>query len=522
MATKYSRRRRRTRRPDVLHKPRGVISPRVQKVGPERFGIVSVDCAKARSKWLLADFYGEVIVPPTIVEHSHPALEGAVSKVREALAGRGIQDVLVAVERTGRYHRPVQRAFASAGFDTRVVHPFTAKQFRLPADPGVKTDDKDLAAIHRAAVNGFALKEAGCDGFWRELQLLIRHRRDTVQKASTLCCQIREHLEAALPGYAANFPKLWGHAAALELALQLGSASEILRAGIEGMASRLRQAGVRFQRRTLQRVLRWAGSAAAADEAADWHRRIAGSLNEDRMRKRLQVQGLDRQIAAVLAQTPYVLLLSIPGINVVSAGDFAGEAGPMANYPTSRCITGRAGLYPSRYQSDLVDHPDGPMVKCANRRLRHAILQAADCLITCNHHFMHLASHWRNTGGDSRLIRVRVGLRFCRIAFQMVAGGKVFRHPCMRDRHYILQKLIAFHCEHQTPVAQTLADLRAATKQIPASEHAEEARPLQQQMQSIRPSRRGPQPLREILPAILAELGVGRIEYSQLGQNDPT
>ena len=36
-----------------IGKPRGVISPRVVKAGPEHFGIVSVDCAKARFKWML-------------------------------------------------------------------------------------------------------------------------------------------------------------------------------------------------------------------------------------------------------------------------------------------------------------------------------------------------------------------------------------------------------------------------------------------------------------------------------------
>ena len=33
------------------------------------------------------------------------------------------------------------------------------KQLRLPAHPGNKTDDTDLAAIQRAAVNGFGLIE---------------------------------------------------------------------------------------------------------------------------------------------------------------------------------------------------------------------------------------------------------------------------------------------------------------------------------------------------------------------------
>ena len=73
MPVTRSRKRSSSRRPEVLQKPRGVIHPRVQKVGPEHFGIVSVDCAKARSKWMLCDFYGNVLIPPTVVEHNrHP------------------------------------------------------------------------------------------------------------------------------------------------------------------------------------------------------------------------------------------------------------------------------------------------------------------------------------------------------------------------------------------------------------------------------------------------------------------
>ena len=41
-------------------------------VGPEHFGIVSIDCAKARCiNWMLCDFYGNVLIPPTIVALNH-------------------------------------------------------------------------------------------------------------------------------------------------------------------------------------------------------------------------------------------------------------------------------------------------------------------------------------------------------------------------------------------------------------------------------------------------------------------
>src|SRR6266849_2237997 len=118
MATSRTRKRSRPR-PQVLQKPSGVIHPRVQKVGPEHFGIVSVDCAKARSKWMLCDFYGNILIPPTQVDHNRVALDAMVAQIRQALATHNLQDVLVAIERTGNYHRRVQRACTAAGFDTR-------------------------------------------------------------------------------------------------------------------------------------------------------------------------------------------------------------------------------------------------------------------------------------------------------------------------------------------------------------------------------------------------------------------
>src|SRR6266446_4360164 len=73
MATTRTRKRRSSHRPaPALSKPRGVLHPRVQQVGPEHFGIVCFDCAKARSKFLLADFYGRILIPPTIVTHNQP------------------------------------------------------------------------------------------------------------------------------------------------------------------------------------------------------------------------------------------------------------------------------------------------------------------------------------------------------------------------------------------------------------------------------------------------------------------
>jgi len=517
MATTRSRKRpSRPRSTQSLGKPAGVLHPRVQQVGPEHFGIVSVDCAKARSKFLLADFYGRVLIPPTTVAHNRPDLDAAVAQVKEAFATHDIRDGLVAIERTGRYHRLVQRTFAAAGLETRILHPFVTKQYRQPVDPGNKTDDTDLAAIHRATVTGCALLEATRDEAWTNLQLVIRHRRDLVRKGAALNCQIRDHLEAAVPGFAACFDKLWESPIPWHLLRHYPTPTELRAAGLTTLCQSLHQAGIRFQRRTLEAVLDWADQAAPGDIAASQHRRIAQALYDDRQRKSLEIQALEREIAGRLAQTPYVLLLSFPGVNVVSAADYAGEMGPIEHYANAKAITGRAGLRPSRYQSDKVDKADGPLVRNCNRSLRAAILGIADNLVMCNHHFQHLAMQWRQQGKDPRDIRIRVGLRFSRISFQMVAGRQVFRHPSIQGRHYILDKLNAFHREHGTDMAVLLRDLQAAIGQLPPRVYAEEAQPLQEEMKRIeKGGRRGPQLLGDILPIVFARLGVGAVQSSE-------
>jgi transposase len=501
-----------------VHKANGVLHPRVQAVGPEHFGLVCFDCAKARSKWMLCDFYGKVLVEPTTVEHSRGQLAMTVVQICEGARRHQLNDLVLAIERTGKYHLPVKRAFEAArfenrSFDVRVVHPFATKQHRQPANPGDKTDDNDLADLFRATVAGFSLREPEQDDEHRQLLLLARHRRDWVQKRTAVCCQLREHLEAVLPGYAALFgDKLWDSQVALPLARQVASPSEFVRRGADGLSQLLHDGQTRFHRSTVEKIIAWAGNAAQADVHAATHHRIALALEDDRQQKTCEIQALEQELAIHLARTPYLLLLACPGVNVVSAAELAGEMGPIGNYARGNRISGRAGLYRSRYQSDEVDLQNGPLVRMCNRQLRAALLMIADNLVLCNSHYRALAALWSSKGQDPRHIRVKVATRFTRLVFQVVSGRQVLRHPGMRGRDAILDKLMKFHLDHGTPMAALLGNLKEAAEQLPASSHAEEAAPLVEQLKKAQASRRGPRPLGEILPLVLARRGVGDLQ----------
>src|SRR6266581_3472433 len=100
MTVTVRRRRGKSGKLGFVQKPDGVFTDRVRAVGPEHFGIVSVDCAKARSRYMLADYYGTIHLQPTTLPHSRGDFEAAIARIRQALAEHELRDHLVAIERT--------------------------------------------------------------------------------------------------------------------------------------------------------------------------------------------------------------------------------------------------------------------------------------------------------------------------------------------------------------------------------------------------------------------------------------
>ena len=458
----------------------------------------------------MADYFGNVLIEHETLEHDPVHVEIAIQRIRQAVNTHRIEDLIVSIERTGSYHVALKRAFANAGFETRVIHPFATKQFRVPADPGNKTDATDLFAQHAATVAGFGLKEPELTPLHQQLQVRIRHRRNLVEHATSLACQIREHLHLAMPGYARLFDDLLKHRPALAIARFCATPADVCRLGSAGLANLLREQKIRFQTRTLDKILAWANRMARQDSAPDARLHHASWTDLENFYQQLkqQIHLLEREIASDLVQTPYVRLLAIPGINVVSTADFAGEMGPIGNYANANAITGRSGLFPSRYQSDQTDHADGHIVRCANRRLRAAIMRIADNLVRHNAFFRGRADLARSKDTDERAIRVKAAKGFSRLAFTCVAGDEPLGHACCATADSILEKLRIFYQQHDTRYDRVLADLKTAVDQLPMATRNHEAEIVAHVLSEQAQRRRGPVLLAELLPAVLARLGV--------------
>jgi len=499
-----------------LQKPSGVIGHRVKRVGGEKFAIVCVDPAKHRSEWMMADYFGNLLIEQQTLEHNAAFFRLAVAQIREAQQKHDIQDMIVVVERTGNYHLAPKRAFAKAGFETRVVHPFATKQYRTPADPGIKTDGTDLNAQHRAATAGFGLCELELESPYRELQLRARHRRNLVERAASMSCQIREHLHLSLPGFSTLFDHLFDHKSAMVIARRCASPAVALELGSSGLGQHLRENMARCQQRTIDKVLAWA-SQAACDTVQDGalHHAIWTDLEELYQRFQQRIRLHERELVGDLVETPYIRLLAIPGINVVSAAELAGEMGPITLYANANAITGRCGLYPSRYQSDNTDNAHGPIIRQANRRIRCALMRIADNLVCHCGYYRGLADVDRARKVDERAIRVKIAKKFSRLAYACVAGDEPMKHPAMRQPDSIMEKLREFHRVHETPMNRVLADLKASVEQLPYHTRNREAEVVAEVLRQNATRRCGAVAVGMLLPAVLARLEIKTPEETE-------
>jgi hypothetical protein len=284
------------------------------------------------------------------------------------------------------------------------------------------------------------------------------------------------------------------------------------------LSRHLSKAKVGHQLRTIDKVLAWAAQA-ADDPIQDgpMHHAIWTDLHGLYQHFRQRIAVLEGQLASDVVQTPYVRLMAIPGINVASVAELAAEMGPISRYANANAVTGRAGLFPSRYQSDQTDNDRGAIIRQANRRLRCVLMRIADNLARHCAYYRGQAEVDNARGVDKRAGRVKIAKRFSRLTLACVAGDQPMRHPCFQKPDSILDKLRCFHQEHGTSMDVLLADLEAAVEQLPYNTCNHEAEIVADVLELQRRRRRGAEPIADVLPAVLARLNIRINEANKNG-----
>ena len=430
---------------------------RVREVGADGCVLVGVDVGKHYALALVADGFGQLLVPAVefaLDEAGVQALEAAVLK---AAAGRGARLIRFGVEACGHYHRLLLARLRCAGWDAVELSPAQVAAARGQMGyRRIKTDWRDASAMIEVLVRvggQVAHPQAEAIG---ELQAWVAHRQRKHAARVALGNQLLGTVDLVFPGLQGCFTNLLerkgGMLVVRQLACDVDRVAELTPAGLRAFAA---EHGVRMTADKTVPVI------AAAQRAL--------RLSEPERLVRLQMLAADlalldalfAQIAAadaaveqVLPRTPARVLLSLPGVGAIRAGAYAAALGDPARFPTAEHAYRASGLVPSQSDSAGVRRR-GRIGREGSAPLRSAMIDLGRGLAQHDDQFAAYRQQLLARGKRPKVAAVAVGHRAHRLAFALMRTQTTY-DPARFARS------VADHGERRSPTASRPVKSRRA------------------------------------------------------------
>lgn len=405
---------------------------------PVQLLIVAVDVAKTQPKAAAFDYFGAPLGESFFFTPDHRGVEKVCAMADEIANRTGKRFMVFGIENTGHYQEPIVAGLREHKRLVMPVNAITTREERKSLLDYSKTDDLDLYAIAAAVAGGkvtFGQPPEGCQA---RLRFLTRTRRRCVlerAKALTDLHTLLDHFWPALQGVPEvvdGKPKLSpifelkSHQA-LAFLRQVKTPAQALALGPEGLTRLSRETHLRLGRHQINLILQAAALAPKTDESllALYVEQMDNLLDKtESLGKR--IEQLEIQSEEILVDTPGVLLLSTPGIGLVTAAEFMAEVGlAVHRYPSASAIIKLAGTNPVPDESGK---RRGRMriSRQGNPHLRELVFTMGRNLseLYPNPYFEAFRARLAHLTTNQK--RIAVGNKFIRVAYAMLTKTELF------------------------------------------------------------------------------------------------
>ena len=406
--------------------------------------ILAVDPARDFPKALICDYFGTVLEKPFFFAVNSEGILLLHTKLQHWVSCVKAVRVFVGIEVAGCYHDAIGKALAKYGYDVELVNAYTTSSNRKMMLDYSKTDDKDLLAIAQALISNNGVSSKRITGIYEQMQAVCRTRRQLVKEASAVKTQIRQLMSMVFREFQGLvdtdtltqqkvFGSFWSPKSRLVMSY-FPLPSQILNLGESGLKELADFKGFRFSEREIELLLQAARRDLMSSSAELTH------FNGEQIKFRLrQLTFLEKQIDTLafkmekmLITTPATLLLSIKGINVVTAAEFIAEVGSMLNYTYNRQLVKLAGINPVMSQSGGKKGKAYQISRQGNPALRYIVTLIGKNLCNkkcCNHYFIDYYERMVQRGKTPSQVYAAAGNKFLRIAYAMLKEQKLFHVP---------------------------------------------------------------------------------------------
>jgi transposase len=392
---------------------------RCEDVPLRRLIAVPVDVGKSVAVVMACDFAGRVVMPAMEFELNREGVAGMLARLQAALPA-GVVAVRVGIEAAGHYHLVLTgQEVWPPGWEIVELNPaHVSAQRRVNGTRGVKTDRIDLDAMADMLLAGRGVPIVAADQALIELSAWAAHRRRRVQVRTGTKNQLLGQLDRAFPGVQRALPDVLGTKVGRLVAEHFSDPQRLTHLGAERFRSFAAHRGVRVSGLMADKLLAAAKGSIPGAQAAIARQVLAADL---RLLVDLdaQINDAESQLAALLPQTEYAVLATVPGWGVVRVSNYAAAAGPSLRWASAAKLYRASGLTPNQYES-AGKRRDGGISREGSVHLRQALLDLGTGLWLQEPAARTYAGKLRDRGKPGGIICCALAKRASKIAFAMV------------------------------------------------------------------------------------------------------
>lgn len=194
--------------------------------------------------------------------------------------------------------------------------------------------------------------------------------------------------------------------------------SDILRLGESGLRRISKEYNLKLRQTTIQKLLQAAQCAySLPKEEVEPELLLLQLKLNDLTRLGDNIDRLEKKIEILLLQTDGYLLLTIPGIGVVTAAELFSEIGDISNFDSASQLIKRAGTNPMVKQSGGQKGYYGRITKQGNKHLRYVLFQAGRSICRHNYDLKPFFDRLKQKGKHSKVIFIAMGNKLLKIVF---------------------------------------------------------------------------------------------------------
>ena len=361
--------------------------------------IVGVDVSKSLQWARFVDYRGVEIGKALSFQNNRVGFEGIVTRIGEICKMNVLQEpveaVVVGMEPTGHYWKPLANYLINDGYRVVGVNPFhTKKAKELDDNSQTKSDKKDALTIARLVKDGRFFDPYLPREVYGELRGLSNARVSIMKRNNAVKNTITAILDENFPEIWTVFKKPMKGKASRQVLRSCPFPKFILDMGEAEVLSEIKKAvkktvGIK----KVRQLIAAAKDSVGVDYGLEAAKMKMGWLLDELELLEKQLCEVEQAMEMALYKTGYAnQLLGIKGIGIVTAASFLGEVGEPLRFQNARQISNYAGY-------NLVEDSSGKsksgtcISKRGRKQLRSILYQMAFTMVGKNAEIKELYQH---------------------------------------------------------------------------------------------------------------------------------